>query len=77
LAQGDPYGYVINRGPVETKTAVYGVWQDLADKACRLVLCRWMDGSAIFFRYPVADIRIGDEAVEWLRRFSPASLRRA
>ena len=77
LADCDPYGYALNRGPVETKTPIYGIWQDKGLPECAIVLCRWFDGSYIFLRYPRTDLKVGEEALAWLRRWAPVSFRKA
>jgi hypothetical protein len=52
LVQGKSYGYVINPGPVPTKSLIYGIFTDKVCENCIFVLTRWMDGTGMFLRYP-------------------------
>lgn len=53
-----PIGYVINAGPVVTKSPIYGQWQDVMNPSCVLVLIKWLDGSGVFVRYHHQDVVI-------------------
>lgn len=62
-----PLGYVINRGPVETRTDIYGVYTDRVDSNCLFVLIKYMDGTGVFLRYPKTDIILTNEGLSMLR----------
>jgi len=46
-----PIGYVINTGPVETKTPIYDLFVDTKREDCLLVLTKWVDGKGMWLRY--------------------------
>ena len=56
----EPIGYVLNRGPVTTKSPIYSYYRlDCAHKnnyPLYMVLCKWFDGSGVWFRYRINDI---------------------
>jgi hypothetical protein len=58
LVQGEPLGYVINPGPVTTKSKIWGIFTDKVNADCLFVLCRWLDGTGIFLRYPKHLVRV-------------------
>lgn len=55
LIRGRPFGYVINRGVVDTKTPYYGLKRDWAYPDCYLVLVNAFD-SGCWVRYHRNDI---------------------